>query len=366
MRKVARRSKVLYKGRLIDFPFQKNIHQLPHDEFIDCLHDLYFAPERGTPPRPQDFEQMLYARFGRAIAEKFLIPYNEKLYASDLGRLDVDAMGRFFPHADLDRHRRNMAPRTTRATTRPSPIPRAAPSSTSRRCQRPVRPGRTLLGEPVVAIDLAPRTSPHAEARDPLRVRSLVSSVPLPNLLAPSPGCPTTRRCSPGTRCWCSTSASTARARAACHWIYFPDRERSFYRVGFYDNIFDERPDEPLRRDRLRPTSRRPVDVEAVDGAACSPTWSARASSPTTSWSLAPSVVLDPAYVHITTVVARTTPLRSGAAAGRHGVHSIGRYGGWTYCSIEDNIVEARALAQAFDRSSPATGSDGRVESMGP
>jgi hypothetical protein len=25
------------------------------------------------------------------------------------------------------------------------------------------------------------------------------------------------------------------------------------------------------------------------------------------------------------------------------GVHTIGRYGGWTYCSIEDNIVEARA-----------------------
>ena len=30
------------------------------------------------------------------------------------------------------------------------------------------------------------------------------------------------------------------------------------------------------------------------------------------------------------------------------GVHSIGRYGSWTYCSIEDNIVEARALAEAF------------------
>ena len=32
-----------------------------------------------------------------------------------------------------------------------------------------------------------------------------------------------------------------------------------------------------------------------------------------------------------------------------NGVYSIGRYGGWTYCSIEDNIVEARALAQDFD-----------------
>ena len=30
------------------------------------------------------------------------------------------------------------------------------------------------------------------------------------------------------------------------------------------------------------------------------------------------------------------------------GVHAIGRYGGWTYCSIEDNIVEARALVKTF------------------
>ena len=30
------------------------------------------------------------------------------------------------------------------------------------------------------------------------------------------------------------------------------------------------------------------------------------------------------------------------------GVYSIGRYGGWTYCSIEDNVVEARALADAL------------------
>jgi len=51
---------------------------------------------------------MLYARFGRGIAEKFLIPYNEKLYACDLATLDKDAMGRFFPHADLTDIVRNM------------------------------------------------------------------------------------------------------------------------------------------------------------------------------------------------------------------------------------------------------------------
>ena len=40
---VVKKSFIEYKGRQIDFPFQKNIHQLPQDEFVDCLYDLYFA-----------------------------------------------------------------------------------------------------------------------------------------------------------------------------------------------------------------------------------------------------------------------------------------------------------------------------------
>ena len=81
-----------------------NIHQLEQQEFIDCLYDLFSIPEDA----PSDtFKQMLYAKFGRSIAEKFLIPYNSKLYATDLDRLDVDAMGRFFPYADREQIVRN-------------------------------------------------------------------------------------------------------------------------------------------------------------------------------------------------------------------------------------------------------------------
>src|SRR4051812_46054237 len=40
---VTKKSFIQYKDVVIDFPFQKNIHQLPQAEFIDCLYDLYFA-----------------------------------------------------------------------------------------------------------------------------------------------------------------------------------------------------------------------------------------------------------------------------------------------------------------------------------
>ena len=56
-------------------------------------------------------------------------------------------------------------------------------------------------------------------------------------------------------------------------------------------------------------------------------------------------VVLSPGYVHITALSMREAAAKRALLAAHH-VHSIGRYGAWTYCSIEDNIVEARSLAE--------------------
>jgi protoporphyrinogen oxidase len=59
-------------------------------------------------------------------------------------------------------------------------------------------------------------------------------------------------------------------------------------------------------------------------------------------------VVLDPAYVHITSASIDDVRGKKALLATR-GVYSLGRYGSWTYCSIEDNIVEARGLADRFN-----------------
>lgn len=98
-------TKIYYKGYYVDYPFQKNIHQLTKDELIECIYDLF---EKSEKNRYDSFLDMLYGKFGKSITEKFLRPYNEKLYACDLNLLDVNAMGRFFPEADLESIIRNM------------------------------------------------------------------------------------------------------------------------------------------------------------------------------------------------------------------------------------------------------------------
>ena len=97
--RIDRDSRIWYADRFIDFPFQNNIHQLPEAEYQECVRDL---EDRLSEDRSANFKEMLYARYGRGIAEKFLVPYNEKLYATNLASLDIDAMGRFFPHATAE------------------------------------------------------------------------------------------------------------------------------------------------------------------------------------------------------------------------------------------------------------------------
>ncbi len=349
VRVVQKRSFIAYKDRLIDFPFQKNIHQLPQDEFIECLHDLYFArtPHAGAADaatNEANFKEMLYRRFGRAIAEKFLVPYNEKLYACDLTRRDPDAMGRFFPHADLGAIIANMKVADNSSYNSTFTYPEGGAIEYVNALATAVNPDRIALHEPLIAIDLDTRI-----ARTPqreIRFERLVSSVPFDRLVRL-----TGLTHDPTVWSWNKVLVYNLgfdrKGPRAPHWIYYPDPQCVFYRVGFYDNIFDT--------DRLSIYVEVGLAADAeVDIAATKQRvlMDLQRQGVITDHQLVAdhSVVMDPAYVHITRG-SLSEHARVTAQLRQSGVHSIGRYGGWTYCSIEDNIVEARALVASWDQS---------------
>lgn len=114
-----------YEGNIINYPFQMNIHELPQNEFVDCLYDLFHKEEKE---HYNNFEDMLYGKFGKSITEKFLRPYNEKLYACQLSELDTNAMGRFFPYANPLEIIDNMKTDKVKYTTVNLIIPKKAPN----------------------------------------------------------------------------------------------------------------------------------------------------------------------------------------------------------------------------------------------
>lgn len=58
---------------------------------------------------------------------------------------------------------------------------------------------------------------------------------------------------------------------------------------------------------------------------------------------------MDPAYVHINKGSIHAVE-NIKKELGEQGIYSIGRYGSWTYCSIEDNIIESKNLAEKLNK----------------
>jgi len=336
---IKRNSKIFYKGNLIDYPFQKNIHQLPVEEFIECLYDLYFSDKKS---RYDNFEQMLYSKYGKGIADKFLIPYNEKVYACSLDELDRGAMGRFFPHANIDEIIRNLRCPDNTSYNTTFLYSKNGTMEFVRALAKDVIKTNISTDEDVIRIDL-PKKVAHTSHRK-IRYEYLISSVPFNSLLE-MVGSDYKRNTLRWNKVLIFNLGFTEKGPEEIHWIYFPEKSYRFYRVGFYDNILQAnrmslyvevgmKPDFDIDFDKE--LSRiiedlRKVGILEQQELVCHQ-----------------AVVMNPAYVHISKASEELFSDMSNILC-KENVYTLGRYGRWKYCSMEDCIIEAKDLAERFN-----------------
>ena len=126
-------------------------------------------------------------------------------------------------------------------------------------------------------------------------------------------------------------------------WMYIPENRYLFYRVGFYDNIIGQDrmslyveigfgKEQPVGE--IGSLLQRTLDDLHDAGIVTSQRLVAEHH-----------VLMDPAYVHITRH-SEKDKMEKMALLEHNDIHSIGRYGAWKYCSLEDNMFDAFSLAE--------------------
>ncbi len=71
-----RANKILYNGKIVKYPFENGLGALEKDEIYECLHGYL----KNDYPKPTNLKEWCYHTFGKGISEKYLIPYNEKIW----------------------------------------------------------------------------------------------------------------------------------------------------------------------------------------------------------------------------------------------------------------------------------------------
>lgn len=340
---IQKNTKIYYKGNYIDYPFQKNIYQLPKNEFIDCLYDLFNRPEKKEYT---DFEEMLYGKFGKSITEKFLKPYNEKLYACSLSDLDVNAMGRFFPYADIKDIIDNMKTKENHSYNDEFFSFKHGAETFVNALKAQVETDKIQLNQEVQEIDL----ENHLVRTEDMTIcyDFLINTSPFNRLI----------RCTNQSRCISDLDKLSSNKILVInlgfdkksriddiHWIYVPDQQINFYRIGFYDNIWGT--DRLSMYVEIGYPSQRQINVPQQLDLTLANLKEMGIISDQKLVSYHP-LVLDPAYVQISEAGEKLKETIKDELKS-NGVFTIGRYGDWKYCSMEDSMLDAVNLANLLD-----------------
>ena len=354
---VARHASIRTRGVTLPFPFQANLHGLPRNIVADCILGAAEIAGRPVPLDPTtSFREWSLAVLGRGISDAFMFPYNTKLFGRDPAEMTADWVSWAVPRPNLaevvrgalgignERMGYNAIFRYPKLGGI-EVVPRAFAA----------RLNTVRTGSRVVAVDLDRRTVTLAGG-DVLGYERLVSTIPLPTFLSIARGGGLHSRAAAARLDWSVVGClnlgfDRPGVGGGAHWLYFPDPDAPFYRVGF---------------------------PHAMSGGVCPPGTSSvylefglsreQNEEPAALESAALGVLvregiltggenvvardwirIDPGYVIFDRarqeVLAAVMPRLAAL-----GVHAIGRYGAWTYSYMERAILDGLETAEALKR----------------
>jgi protoporphyrinogen oxidase len=352
---IERRAFIRTQGVTLPFPFQANLHGLPPECVAGCITGFVEALGRQVPDGHRaSFEEWSLAVFGRGISDLFMLPYNRKLFRREPAEMTADWVSWAVPRPTLEQvvrgalgiENRTMGYNATFRYPRQGGIG-ALPAALAQRARH------LRLGQRATEVDLE-RRRVRLAGGEVLDYETLVVSIPLPSFLR------MIRGGAPGlaelagdldwsvVACW-NVGVDRPEVAAGAHWIYFPDADAPFYRVGFPSNFSDGvapggtssmyvefglcRGETP-ETERLEATALAALCREGILTAADRIVAS--------EW-----IRIDPGYVIFDRrrqeVLARVVPELE-----RRGVRLIGRYGAWTYSYMERALLDGLECAECI------------------
>ncbi len=349
---VARKAFIRTRGVTLPFPFQANLHGLPSEVVADCILGFVEAMGRPVPNNPgTTFRDWSLAVLGRGISDAFMFAYNRKVFRRGPEEMTADWVSWAVPRPTLEEvvrgalgiENRGMGYNPTFRYPKRGGIG-VLPAAFAERVPA------LRCGARAVAVDLD-RKRVTLEGGGEVAFDRLVVTIPLPAFLRIVRGGPPGIEQHASRLDWSvvaclNLGVDRPGVGDGAHWIYFPDPEAPFYRVGFCTNIssavapagtsslyveFGLGRDEPLPADRLEAEA---LEALRREGFLC----------PSDRVLVRDWIRIDPGYVIFDRarqdVMAEVVP-----ALKRHGVHLIGRYGAWTYSYMERAILDGLETA---------------------
>ncbi len=353
----ARRARIYSKGVFTLYPFQANTHGLPKEVVAECLQGLIRARYEESLPEPKNYKEWIRKEFGEGISKHFMFPYNEKIYGVPLESLAVDFAKKYIPRPTIDAVIDGALGLSKEALGYNAEfvypkkggigaLSEAFHADLARKAERGRTPRR---------IDHPQRTAIMEDGEE-IAYERLVTTIPLPDLIrlllagdaasVPVEVVEAAGRLRANSVLYFDVAIrGEPKAHQDYHWIYLPEPDFPFYRVGSYSAVERSLAPEGCRSYYVELGHYGEVDPSRFEQPVVDGLRKLGIIDDESELLFMIPNVLSPAYVlfddHYES--ARRTVLDWLASAG---IVSVGRYGRWQYNAMEDAILEGREAAE--------------------
>ncbi|MEA3505942.1 MAG: FAD-dependent oxidoreductase, partial [Elusimicrobiota bacterium] len=95
--KIERKSYIYTRDRYVPYPFQSHIYYLPESVRRRCLVEFLNIRQKNRDLPYGSFYDWMVREYGKGIVEEFMLPYNRKMWTVHPEKLTLQWMGRYVP-----------------------------------------------------------------------------------------------------------------------------------------------------------------------------------------------------------------------------------------------------------------------------
>jgi protoporphyrinogen oxidase len=352
--RIQRRAFIYLQGRYIPYPFQAHTYSLPQDMRKECVMGFIDAQNQKKSP-PGNFLDWINQTFGEGMSKYFFIPYNEKFWKMNLRELTPDWTSWSIPQPTMEEVLKGAEGfRYEQMGYNPSFLyPKRGGIELFAKAFLPQVRNITFR-KPVKAISMKDKRL-FFESGEEAAYSTLISTCPLPRLLGLIEDLPQDFKKAGEQLRYLSVfnlNLGIARDRVSdCHWIYFPEKEFPFYRVGFFSNLSYalSPPGTSSLYVEITCLPQEQLDEEVMVKDALKGL--IQAGILTLSDDLVVLLTLRIPYAYVVYDEFRKKNLPAILRFLKNeGIYSIGRYGRWEYSTMEGAILLGKWVAEKLNR----------------
>jgi len=235
-----RNAAIYTHNRYVPYPFQVNLFPLPAEVIYECVYNFILARFKGKGKEPTNFREWLIDSFGKGICKHFMFPYNEKLWLYNLSKISTEWVWTI-PKPEIEDVLKGALGIADKMygynpifyypiNSGIEVLPKALAS----------RIENIMLNHELSSIDYKKRVA-YFKNGEEVKYDFLINTIPINKLLSLMKDAPPLIYEYAGKLKYVKVidfNLGVNRYKASpYHWVYYPDSDFPFYRIGFFSNI---------------------------------------------------------------------------------------------------------------------------------